>query len=137
MLNWIFRIFLVLLVGIQICEQRCFAIDNETGQYLQAMARKCLHNYFQLAEWGEGIVSESFILNSDGTVSQISITAHPKHYKTKRTTVSTDKALILAVKNAAPFQKPPSSLHTPVKLVLTFDLTDLDKPVKASVKISR
>lgn len=86
---------------------------------------------------GEGHPSESFILNGNGSVSQIKILIHPKQYPTKRTALTPDMALILAVKNAAPFPKPPIALHAPVKLILTFDLTDIGKPMKARVNISR
>lgn len=123
-------------MSIQICGDRCFAVDNETSEYLQAMARKCISNYFLPAEWSEGIVSESFILHNNGSVSQISIIAHPKHYKTKRTTICTDKALILAVKNAAPFRKPPTNLRTPIKLILIIDVSPQGGPAKVHVNIA-
>ena len=117
------------------CSYSAIALQKEADSYLRKIADSCLNHYFTLQGWETGIVTESFILNSDGTVSQIKIIIHPQKYGTKQTWIGADKALILAVQNAAPFPKPPSALHTPVKLILTIDGSDLNKALKAKVDV--
>jgi len=138
MLNLIRRVLLILFVSLLVVDTDVHCASNrEIDSYLQTIAKKCLDAYFQVPTWERGIASESFILNVDGSVSQIKILIHPKQYRTKRTALNPDMALILAVKNVAPFPKPPIALNTPVKLILTFDLTEIGKPMKARVNISR
>ncbi len=107
-----------------------------TESYLRAVADKCLNCYFQIFGYEIYPVSESFVLDDWGKVSQITILRHPQNYRTKKTSAAADKALILAVQNAAPFTKPAVPLHTPIKLLLKIDGTNLDKPLRAAVNIA-
>jgi hypothetical protein len=108
---------------------------NELERYLQKIAEKCQHSYFQVPLWETGKVSESFILNKDGSTSLIKIISHPRHLKTKHTCAAADAALILAVKNASPFPNPPTTLKVPTELLLTIVGPGVGKPLKATVTL--
>jgi len=136
MRSLVYRVFLGLVVGITVCSDQCFAINSETEKYLQTIADKCLANYFPIPNWERGIVSESFILDANGTVSQIAILVHPKEYGTNCTSKMADSILTSSIENAAPFQKPPALLHAPIKLVLIYDRSNLLKPLKARINIA-
>jgi len=128
---------LVLWLCVFFCSSGQADNDRLTDSYLHSVAQKSVKAYFQIPGWHACVVSESFILHNDGTVSQIAILSHPTHFKTRKTAPAADKALVFAVKNAAPFPPPPSDLHCPIKLTLTIDGTDLDKPLKAKVNVGK
>jgi len=110
--------------------------QNEADTYLRKVANKCLHSYFQIPGWESCIACESFVLDKDGTASQIKILKHPLNFRTKKDAPAADTALVLAVKNASPFDKPPDMIRTPVKLTLTIDGTANGKPLQARVDIN-
>lgn len=135
MKEFFYRIILVIALAFYLGFNVNAQTPNETEAYLRAVADKCLNSYFQIPGWQACLASESFVLDKNGDVSQIIILTHPKHFKTKKCTSAADRALLFAIKNAAPFTKPPASLHPPVKLKLTIDGTAIDKPLQARVNI--